>query len=171
MQEGFTSTLQSLYEEVASPAKPTFQDDSEQIRLHVVTHVFRKMRGPKLSNLKGGYTSSTRLVFQSWLKDIHVHVQDQKLTQRKAIQLVKDFTVECAWDEMEFYMGMAAEEQQSFKGLIEHLWDAFQSGETLSELIRDFYGQSQRVPDTEDTFTDDLEVLVRKIIAHIPSFA
>ena len=50
--------------------------------------------------------------------------------------------MEHAQDEVEFNMGMVAEEDQSFKGLIEHLWDAFQSGSTLSELISDFYGQS-----------------------------
>ena len=37
----------------------------------------------KISKVKGGYTSSARLVFQSWLKDIHVHVQDSRLTQER----------------------------------------------------------------------------------------
>ena len=41
-------------------------------------------------------------------------------------------------------MGMMAEEDQSFEGLIDHLCNAFQSGETLSELISNFYGQSQK---------------------------
>ena len=83
---------------------------------------------------------------------------------------MKDFTAEHAWDEVEFYMGMVAEEDQSFEGLIDHLHDAFQSGETLSELISDFYGQSQKARETEDTFADDLQVLARKIIACKPSF-
>ena len=78
--------------------------------------------------------------------------------------------MECAWDEAEFYMGMIVEEDQSFKGLIEHLWDAFQSGETLSKLISNFYGQSQKAWETEDTFADDLQVLARKIIVCKPSF-
>ena len=126
------------------------------------------MQEPKISKLKGGY--SARLIFQSWLKDICVHVQDRRLTQREAIQLVKDFTAECARDEVEFYMGMMAEEDQSFEGLIDHLCDAFQSGETLSELISNFYGQSQKTRQAEDTFADDLQVLARKIIAQKPSF-
>ena len=83
------------------------------------------MHEPKISKLKGGYTSSASLVFQSWLKDIHVHIQDRRLSQRETIQLVKDFTTECAQDELEFYMGMVVEEDQSFEGLIEHLGDAF----------------------------------------------
>ena len=85
------------------------------------------------------YTSSAGLVFQSWLKDIHIHVQDRRLIQREAIQLVKDFTMECAQDEVEFYMGMVMEEDQSFEGLVEHLQDAFQYGKTLSELFSNFY--------------------------------
>ena len=77
--------------------------------------------------------------------------------------------MECAQDEVEFFRGMVMEEDQSFEGLIEHLGDAFQSGKTLSELISDFYGQSQRAWETEDTFADDLQELARKIIAHKPS--
>ena len=56
-------------------------------------------------------------------------------------------------------MGMVAKEEQSFEGLIDHLHDTFQLGETLSELISDFYGQSQKVRETEDTFADNLQVL------------
>ena len=67
-------------------------------------------------------------------------------------------------------MGMVAEEDQSFKGLIDHLCDAFHSSETLSELITNFYGQSQKTRETEDTFANNLQVLARKIIAHKPPF-
>ena len=97
---------------------------------------------PKISKLKGGYSSPPGLIFKSWLKDICVHVEDRRLTQREAIQLVKDFTLECVQDEVEIYMGMVAEEDQSFEGLIDHLHDAFQSDETLSELISNFYSWS-----------------------------
>ena len=92
-------------------------------------------------------------------------MEDRRLLQREAIQLVKDFTTEHAWDEVEFYMVMMAEEDQSFKGLIDHLHDTFQSGESLSELISDFYGQSQKAREIKDTFADNLQVCARKIIA------
>ena len=104
------------------------------------------------------------------MKDICVHVEDRQLTQRDVIQLVKDFTTEHAQDEVEFYMGMIAKEDQSFESLIDHLHDAFQSGETLSEQISDFYGWSQKSRETEETFVDNLQVLARKIIAQKPSF-
>ena len=67
-------------------------------------------------------------------------------------------------------MGMVAEEDPSFKGLVEHLWDTIQSGKTLSELNSNFYGQSQKAQETKDTFSDDLQVLARKTIVHKPSF-
>ena len=59
------------------------------------------------------------------------------------MQLVKDFTAECACNEVEFYMGMVAEEQQTFEGLVQHLKNAFQSRETTSKLISDFYARAQ----------------------------
>ena len=37
-------------------------------------------------------------------------------------------------------------------------------------MISDLYGQSQKARDTEDTFSDDLQVLARKIIVPKPSF-
>ena len=79
--------------------------------------------------------------------------------QREVIQLVKDFTAEYAWDEVEFYMGMVTEEDQSFKGPIDHLCNAFQLGERLHEVISDFYGRSQKARETDNTFADYLQVL------------
>ena len=165
-----SSTPHRYQEEVVLPSRPTESNHPEEVGFHVATCEFRKMWEPKISKLKGHYSSSAGLIFQSWLKDICVHVEDRKLTQREAIQLVKDFTLECAQDEVAFYMGMIVEEDQSFEGLIDHLHDAFQSGEILSELISDFYGQSPKARETKDTFANDLQVLARKIIAHKPSF-
>lgn len=48
---------------------------------------------------------------------------------------------------------------------MQHLKNAFQSGKTISELISDFYGWTQKKSKAEDSFGDDLQVLVQKIIA------
>ena len=40
----------------------------------------------------------------------------------------------------------------------------------MSELISDFYSQHQKKNESEDAFADDLQILVRKIIAQKPSF-
>ena len=73
-------------------SRPVERNHPEDVGLHVAAHKFQKMWEPKISKLKGGYSSSARLVFESWLKDIHFHVEDRQLMQREAIQLVKDFT-------------------------------------------------------------------------------
>ena len=138
--------------------------------MKVAVQEFHKLHEPKINKLKGGYSATANLIFQSWLKDINVHVEDQNLTEREAIQLVKDFTAERACDEVEFYMSMIADDQQSFDGLVNHLKHAFQLSETVSELISDFYGHHQRNNESEDAFVDDLQILVRKIIARKPSF-
>ena len=51
---------------------------------------FPKLCEPKINKLKGGYSATANLIFQSWLKDIRVHVEDRNLTQREAMQLIKD---------------------------------------------------------------------------------
>ena len=74
------------------------------------------------------------LIFLLWLKDIKVHGEDWNLAERE----VKDFTAKRAHNELEFYTGMIADDGQTFDGVVCHLKSAFQSGETISELIRDF---------------------------------
>ena len=77
----------------------------------------------------------------SIMAERHQHpCRERNLTEREAIQLVKDFTAERAHNEVKFYMGMITDDQQTFDGLVNHLKNAFQSGETISELISDFYG-------------------------------
>ena len=97
-----SSTLCRHQEEAVLPSRPIEQNHPKEISFHVAAHKFRKMWELKISKLKGGYSSSGGLIFQSWIKDIHVHMEDRRLTQREVIQLVKDFTMEHAWDEVEF---------------------------------------------------------------------
>ena len=131
---------------------------------------FKKLREPKVAKFKGGYSSDASLIFQSWLKDIRVYTIERRLSQWEAIQLVKDYTSEQARSEVEYYLGLTPKEEQSFQGLIDHLSLAFQSCETVSSLIVDFYNQFQKTRETEDAFADELQVLVRKIVARKPEF-
>ena len=169
-QGGFTSTPLRHPEEDRSKARVNTEVYPPRYDMKVVVQEFCKLCKPKINKLKVGYSATAYLIFQSWLKDINIHVEDQNLTEREAIQLVKDFTAKRAHDECEFYMGMIADDQQSFDGLVNHLKDAFQLGETASELISDFYGWHQKKNELEDVFADDLQILVRKIIARKPSF-
>ena len=131
---------------------------------------FKKLREPKVAKFKGGYSSEASLIFQSWLKDIWVYTIERRLSQWEAIQLVKDYTSEQARSEVEYYLGLTPKEEQSFQGLIDHLSLAFQSCETVSSLIADFYNRFQKTRETEDAFADELQILVRKIVARKPEF-
>ena len=136
----------------------------------MAVHEFQKLCELKINKLKGGYSATANLIFQSWLKDIRVHVEERNLSQREAIQLMKDFTADVAHDEVEFYMGMVADDQQTFEGLVQHLKNALQSGETISELISNFYARVQKKNESKEAFADDLQILVCKIIARRPEF-
>ena len=42
--------------------------------MQVAAREFRKLREPKINKLKGGYSATANLIFQSWLKDVRVHM-------------------------------------------------------------------------------------------------
>ena len=131
---------------------------------------FRKLQEPKVTKLKGVYSSDASLAYQSWLKDIWVYVLEHHLSQWEAIQLAKDYTSEHAQFKVEYYLGITTESEQSFQGPIDHLNLAFQSCKMVSSLIADFYNWCQKAQETKDMFADKLQVQVRKIIAHMPRF-
>ena len=58
--------------------------------MEMTVQEFHKLHETKLNKLKRWTLSMANLIFQSWLKDIKIHVEDWNLTQREAIQLVKD---------------------------------------------------------------------------------
>ena len=169
-QEGFTSTPIRYPEEDRSKARINPEVYPPGYDMKVAAQEFCKLHKPQINKLNGGYSATANLIFQSWLKDINIHIEDWNLTEREAIQLVKDFTAEKAHNEVEFYMGMIADDQQTFDGLVNHLKNAFQLGETASELISNFYSQHQKKNELEDAFADDLQILVRKILAPKTSF-
>ena len=115
---GFTSTPRKYPEEQRPIARFNPATHPPRYEMKMVAQEFCKMHEPKINKLKGGYSATANLIFQLWLKDIKVHVKDWNLTAREAIQLVKDFTAERAHNEVEFYMGIITDEQQTFDGLV-----------------------------------------------------
>ena len=95
-------------------------------------------------------------------------VQDCNLTEHEAVQLVKDYTAQHAHGAVEFYLD--TNDQWSYFGLIEHLKTSFESGETFSSLLGDFYARCQKPKETEDQFTDELQILARKVISICPKW-
>ena len=151
------------------PHKDLYQEGFSH-SLQVAATKFQKLREPKVAKFIGRYSSNASLVFQLWLKDIWVYVLECHLSQWEAIQLVKDYTSEQARSEVEYHLGLTPEGEQSFQRLIDHLSLTFQSCETVSSLIADFYNWSQKTRETKDMFADELQVLVRKIVACKPEF-
>ena len=105
--------------------------------LQLVAEEFRKIHEPKIQKLKGGYSANAMLVFNSWLKDIKMCVKERNLTNMEAVQLVKDYTSEGARGVVEFYLDTTA--TWKYHELIEHLRTSFESSETFSSLVGDFY--------------------------------
>ena len=44
---------------------------------------FCKLYKPKINKLKGGYSATANLIFQSWLKDIRVHVKEREFKPKR----------------------------------------------------------------------------------------
>ena len=51
--------------------------------MQMAAQEFCKLCKPKISKLKGGYSATANLIFQSWLKDIRVHVEDRNMTAKR----------------------------------------------------------------------------------------
>ena len=65
----------------------------------------------------------------------------RKLTNMEMIQLIKDYTAEGARGVVEFYLDTNS--TSKYHELVEHLRTLFESGETFSSLVRDFYSHIQ----------------------------
>ena len=58
MKDQIASTLHNLQEEVVLPSRPISESHQKEIGLYTAAREFRKMQEPKISKLRGGYTSS-----------------------------------------------------------------------------------------------------------------
>ena len=67
---------QSLLEQASGAASRSLQEQVQGHSLQLVAEEFRKIREPKISKLKGGYLANAMLVFNSWLKDIKMCIQE-----------------------------------------------------------------------------------------------
>ena len=53
--------------------------------MQMAVQEFHKLCEPKINKLEGRYSATANLIFQSWLKDIRVHVEEWNLMEREAI--------------------------------------------------------------------------------------
>ena len=122
------------------------------------------MREPKIFKLKEGYSANAMLVFNSWLKDIKMCIQEWRLSNLEAVQLIKDFTSDNVRGAVEIYLDTNS--TWSYKALIEHLRTSFETGEIFSSLVGDFCSRSQHNKETEDQFANELQVFKQKSPQH-----
>ena len=67
---------------------------------------FWRMREPKITKLRGGYSADAELVFRSWRADILANIHDRELDNKSAIQLIKEQTLDNARREVEFQLDL-----------------------------------------------------------------
>ena len=131
---------------------------------------FCRMRDPKIIKFKGGYLADAELMFRSWCVDIeaHIHVL-YELDNKAAIQLIKDMTLDSAHREVEFQLNLCGG-VTTYQDLLIHLSIAFQGGNKEANLLAEFYSHGQKVKESEEAFTDELQTLARKVISRKPNF-
>ena len=153
------------------PAQTMVDTDATTIignTMSTVASEFKKMREPKLSKLKGGIPSGASLFFNSWVKDIRAVILERSMSNAESLQLVKDYTEGKAHQQVEFYI--VSTPDPTFEGLIDNLRTSFQSREDEAMVKGQFYSRKQFGKESEDDFTDVLQLLARKVLNVDPSF-
>ena len=130
---------------------------------------FRRMREPKITKLRGGYSADAELVFRSWRVDILANIHDRELDNKSAIQLIKEQTLDNARREVEFQLDLCGG-VITYEDLLKHLSIAFQGGDDEANLLAEFYSRAQKTKETEEAFADELQILARKVIIKKPDF-
>ena len=130
---------------------------------------FHRMRDPKITKFKGGYSANAELMFRSWHVDIMTHSQDWELDNKAAIQLIKDMTQENARHEVEFQLDLCGG-IITYQDLLKHLSITFQGGDKEANLIAEFYSHGQKPKELEEAFANELQILSQKVMNRKPNF-
>lgn len=120
--------------------------------------------GTQNNKFKEGYCTDAELVFRSWWADILPHIQDRELDNKSAIQLIKDQTLDNAHRVIEFKLDLCGG-VISYQDLLRYLSGAFQGGNDEAQILAKFYSHSQKPKESEEVFTNELQVLVHKVIS------
>ena len=98
-----------------------------------------------------------------------VHIQDQELDNQATIQLIKDQTQDSTQRKAKFQLGLCGS-NIPYKELLEHLSVTFQGGDNEANMLTEFYSHAQKPRESEEAFTDELQLLARKVISKKPDF-
>ena len=130
---------------------------------------FRRMREPKITKLRGGYSADAELMFRSWKSDILANIANRELDNKVAIQLIKEQTLDNARREVEFQLDLCGG-SITYQDLLLHLGVAFQGGDDEANVLAEFYSRRQYAKESEESFADELQLLARKVISKKPDF-
>ena len=130
---------------------------------------FRRMREPKITKLRGGYSADAELMFRSWKSDILANINDRELDNKSAIQLIKEQTLDNARHEVEFPLDLCSGDI-TYQDLLQHLGVTFQGGDDKANILAEFYSRRQYTKESEESFADELQLLARKVISKKPDF-
>ena len=130
---------------------------------------FRWMREPKITRLRGGYSADAELMFRSWKSDILADISNRELDNKAAIQLIKEQTLDNARHEVEFQLDLCGGSITD-QDLLQHLGVAFHGGDDEANILAEFYSRRQYAKESEESFTDELQLLARKVISKKPNF-
>ena len=134
-----------------------------------VSKEFWQMREPKITKLRGGYSTDAELMFRSWKSDILANISNRELDNKAAIQLIKEQTLDNACREVEFQLDLCGG-NITYQDLLQHLGIAFQGGDNEANVLAKFYSRRQYAKESEESFTDELQLLARKVISKKPDF-
>ena len=126
------------------------------------------MREPKIQKLKGGNTSSAQLFITGWIKEVRAVIRDCTLTDEERVQLIREFTESKARQQVDFYLDMTP--NPTIEGVLDHLISTFSSEEDESSIKSEFYSHKQLARESEDDYTEILQILARKIMIVNPGF-
>ena len=82
--------------------------------------------------------------------------------------MIREFTESKARQQVDFYLDMNP--NPTIEGVLEHLISAFSSGEDESSIKSEFYSRKQLARESEDDYTEVLQILARKIMIANPAF-
>ena len=105
------------------PKEETIAESFLHSTMQTLASEFKRTCEPKIQKFRGGTSSSTLLVFKSWMQDIKCAINDQNLNNDKVLQLVKEFSEGCACDNINFYLEVT--DKPSVDGLFKNLWQVF----------------------------------------------
>ena len=122
-----------------------------------------------LTNFKKFFSfKSAQLFLFGWVKEVKAVIKDRDLTDSKSIQLGREFTEGKARQQVDFFLDTSP--ITTPEALLEHLLAAFASGEDEAAIKSEFYGREQFSKESEDDFTEALQLLSRKILMVNPNF-